>query len=332
MPSGKAPCPRSVAIKKLIEKHCTKNNIKLEVFLKKGNGALYVQGEIPKLLEYDRKDVDNSLRRIRSGFKDIRDETPTTQPTTTQPTSQQPKGATNSTSKVTVTVDVEFASANKIAEPVATLSSGVNALSIDQKDDASSNDGERECPPPLELPPPCEYVEDVTVKRVVQGCYVIVVTKLSVESSLGITVSDSNWGEVKISGIEDGSPMGDEVETGMTVLVVNGTKVTSREGFLDVYGKCLGKVEIMVGPKNMTEAVDIIKTLDSEKKDLGLEKEGLEVRVRKLNQEKKDLDKDNQVLKVNVQELEGQVQHLRAVLIDKIRQKNKQLAEQVNLD
>ena len=75
----------------------------------------------------------------------------------------------------------------------------------------------------------------------------------------------------------------------------------------------------------MTEAVKTIETLDSEKTEL-------EVRVRKLNQEKKDLDKDNQVLKVNVQELEGQVQHLRAVLIDKIRQKNKQLAEQVNLD
>ena len=140
-------------------------------------------------------------------------------------------------SKVTVTVDVEFASANEIAEPVATLSGGVKALSIDQKDDASSNDGERECPPPL--PPPCEYVEDVTVKRVVQGCYVIVVTKPSVESSLGITVSDSNWGEVKISKIEDGSPMGHEVETGMTVLAVNGTKVTSREDFLDMYGKSI---------------------------------------------------------------------------------------------
>ena len=163
------------------------------------------------------------------------------------------------------------------------------------------------------------------MKNVVQGCYVIVVTKPSVESSLGITVSDSNCGEVKISKIEDGSPMGHEVETGMTVLAVDGTKVTSREEFLDIYGKRSGDVEIMVGPKNMTEAVDIIKTLDSEKTEL-------EVRVRKLNQEKKDLDKDNQVLKVNVQELEGQVQHLRAVLIDKIRQKNKQLAEQVNLD
>ena len=163
------------------------------------------------------------------------------------------------------------------------------------------------------------------MKNVVQGCYVIVVTKPSVESSLGITVSDSNCGEVKISKIEDGSPMGNKVETGMTVLAVDGTKVTSREEFLDIYGKRSGDVEIMVGPKNMTEAVDIIKTLDSEKTEL-------EVRVRKLNQEKKDLDKDNQVLKVNVQELEGQVQHLRAVLIDKIRQKNKQLAEQVNLD
>ena len=163
------------------------------------------------------------------------------------------------------------------------------------------------------------------MKNVVQGCYVIVVTKPSVESSLGITFSDSNGGEVKISKIEDGSPMGNKVETGMTVLAVDGTKVTSREEFLDIYGKRSGDVEIMVGPKNMTEAVDIIKTLDSEKTEL-------EVRVRKLNQEKKDLDKDNQVLKVNVQELEGQVQHLRAVLIDKIRQKNKQLAEQVNLD
>ena len=68
MPSGKAPSARSVAIGKSIGHHCTKNNIKLEVFLKRGNGADFVQGEISDLRDYDRKDVDNSLRRIRATF------------------------------------------------------------------------------------------------------------------------------------------------------------------------------------------------------------------------------------------------------------------------
>ena len=163
------------------------------------------------------------------------------------------------------------------------------------------------------------------MKNVVQGCYVIVVTKPSVESSLGITVSDSNCGEVKISKIEDGSPMGHEVETGMTVLAVDGTKVTSREEFLDIYGKRSGDVEIMVGPKNMTEAVDIIKTLDSKKKEL-------EVRVRKLNLENEGLQRENEDLKFKMQLQDEKMEKERAFLYERINLKNKQLAEQVNLD
>lgn len=68
MPSGKAPSARSVAIKKIIDNHCSKNNIKLEVFLKRGNGGEFVQGEISDLQVYNRKDVNNSLRRIRATF------------------------------------------------------------------------------------------------------------------------------------------------------------------------------------------------------------------------------------------------------------------------
>ena len=188
------------------------------------------------------------------------------------------------------------------------------------------------------------YVEDVTVSRNIEGTVkTIIVTKHSVKASLGITFSDWKEGEVKILEIEYGSPMSKVVEPGMTVLAVNYEMITSREKFEEIYDPCLGKVEIMVGPKNMEEAVTIIGTLDLKKKDLEDKNEGLEVELKvakerrekdvaSLNLEKKDLDKDNQVLKVNVQELEGQVQHLRAVLIDKIRQKNKQLAEQVNLD
>ena len=220
------------------------------------------------------------------------------------------------------------------------LSDGMNALDIDPMDDAASsndNDGQRKSPPP-------EYVEDVTVSRDIEGTVkTIIVTKPRAESSLGITFSDSNDGEVKISDVEDGSPMSGAVDTGMTVLAINDKMINSRDKFGEIYDPCLGKVEIKVGPKNMKEAVTIIETLDLKKKDLEDKNEGLEVALKvakerrekdvaSLNLEKEGLDKDNQVLKVNVQELEGQVQHLRAVLIDKIRQKNKQLAEQVNLD
>ena len=90
----------------------------------------------------------------------------------------------------------------------------------------------------------------------------------------------------------------------------------------------------MVGPKNMTEAVKTIETLDSEKKDLEVKKEGLkkkktelEARVRRLNLEKEGLDTDNQMLTLRVQQLEGEVQNLRAVLIERLRQRNNALLE-----
>ena len=95
MPSGKKPSAKSVAIEDIIKDHCTTKNIKLEVFLKKGNGGKFVQDEIEILKDYNEKDVNNCLARMRKGFKHIRDDTPTTQPTTTQPTTQQPTNNNN---------------------------------------------------------------------------------------------------------------------------------------------------------------------------------------------------------------------------------------------
>ena len=226
-------------------------------------------------------------------------------------------------------------SAREIAEEVpglTTLIDGVNALDIDPMDDAaSSNDGQRKSPPP-------EYVEDVTVSRDIEGTVkTIIVTKPRAESSLGITFSDSNDGEVKISDVEDGSPMSGAVDTGMTVLAINDKMINSRDKFGEIYDPCLGKVEIKVGPKNMKEAVTIIETLDQKKKDLEDKNEGLEVALKaekerrekdvaSLNWENKGLENQIKVFEVRVKGLQ------RAVDQARLSQKNKTLETYANLD
>ena len=246
-----------------------------------------------------------------------------------------------STSQSDHQLRVSMESAREIAEEVpglTTLSDGMTTLAIDQVDAASSNDVQRKSPSPA------QYVEVVTVESDTQGTFIIV-TKPRADARLGIAL-DSKEGAVKIIGIEDGSPLGDVLEEGMLVLRIDGTKVTSREEFLGIYDKCSGEVEIMVGPKNMKEAVKIIETLDWEKGGLenkitmleikvkrqnrekeGLEKEKteLEARVRKLNLEKDGLDKENQILEVKVETQQRQ-------LLDCLRKKNKTLEWDTNLD
>ena len=182
------------------------------------------------------------------------------------------------------------------------------------------------------------YVEDVTVSRNIEGTVkTIIVTKHSVKASLGITFSDWKEGEVKILEIEYGSPMSKVVEPGMTVLAVNGTKITSHEKFGEIYDPYLGKVEIMVGPKNMEEAVTIIGTLDLKKKDLEDKNEGLEVALKvekerrekdvaSLNWENKGLENQIKVFEVRVKGLQ------RAVDQARLTQKNKTLETYANLD
>ena len=225
-----------------------------------------------------------------------------------------------STSQSDHQLRVSMESAREIAEEVpglTTLSDGMTTLAIDQVDAASSNDVQRKSPSPA------QYVEVVTVESDTQGTFIIV-TKPRADARLGIAL-DSKEGAVKIIGIEDGSPLGDVLEEGMFVLAVNYEMINSREEFLDIFGKCLGEVEIMVGPKNMTEAVDIIKTLDSKKKEL-------EVRVRKLNLENEGLQRENEDLKFKMQLQDEKMEKERAFLYERINLKNKQLAEQVNLD
>ena len=153
---------------------------------------------------------------------------------------------------------------------------------------ASIDDGKKKSPAP--------YAAFVSESRVIQGT-VITVKKPSPDARLGITLSDSKEGGVKIAEIEDGSPLRNVVGKGMLVLAVNGTKITSRDEFGDIYGKCSEQVTIMVGPKNMKEAVGTIERLDFEKELL----------------EKK---REKEV----------------ALFVERIKRKNKELAEYTNLD
>lgn len=153
---------------------------------------------------------------------------------------------------------------------------------------ASIDDGKKKSPAP--------YAAFVSESNVIQGT-VITVKKPSPDARLGITLSDSKEGGVKIAEIEDGSPLRNVVGKGMLVLAVNGTKITSRDEFGDIYGKCSEQVTIMVGPKNMKEAVGTIERLDFEKELL----------------EKK---REKEV----------------ALFAERIKRKNKELAEYTNLD
>lgn len=153
---------------------------------------------------------------------------------------------------------------------------------------ASIDDGKKKSPAP--------YAAFVSESNVIQGT-VITVKKPSPDARLGITLSDSKEGGVKIAEIEDGSPLRNVVGKGMLVLAVNGTKITSRDEFGDIYGKCSEQVTIMVGPKNMKEAVGTIERLDFEKELL----------------EKK---REKEV----------------ALFVERIKRKNKELAEYTNLD
>ena len=154
---------------------------------------------------------------------------------------------------------------------------------------ASIDDGKKKSPAP--------YAAYVSESNVIQGT-VITVKKHSAEARLGITLSDSKEdGGVKIAEIEDGSPLRNVVGKDMLVLAVNGTKITSRDEFGDIYGKCSEQVTIMVGPKNMKEAVGTIERLDFEKKLLEKKRE---------------------------QEV--------ALFVERIKRKNKELAEYTNLD
>ena len=158
---------------------------------------------------------------------------------------------------------------------------------------ASIDDGKKKSPAP--------YAAFVSESNVIQGT-VITVKKPSPDARLGITLSDSKEGGVKIAEIEDGSPLRNVVGKGMLVLAVNGTKITSRDEFGDIYGKCSEQVTIMVGPKNMKEAVGTI--------------EGLE--------------KDNQLLKVEVEEKTKTIRKDREFFAERIEKKNKEFEEQTN--